>query len=173
MLSQDTRGEKNEFLYLLTYRLPEEMSGGNFVTDLASFPKYFGKSKQLTLNPGFLKSDFGSWYLSDFILLNILRHVYFYELYYSFFFSLQWFGSDFCSILAVLRAEMSLHVLLFLPLCFLPVTFHTSGWPASCDAPFTIPPSVHFIHISYLHTDENHSKHPPRWKHQTRKSIIG
>ncbi len=34
MLSQDTRGEKNEFLYLLTYRLPEEMSGGNFVTEI-------------------------------------------------------------------------------------------------------------------------------------------
>lgn len=165
------RGEKTCFS-LFTYRLPEEMSGGNVVTDLARFPKYFGKSKRLTLNPGFLKSDFRSWYLSDFFQLSILRHVYF-VLYYSFSLSLQWFGSDFCSILAVLGAEMSLRVLLFLPLCFLPVTSQTSGWPASCVSPFTMPPSVRSIHISYLHTDENHSKHPPCWKHQTRKSIIG
>lgn len=33
------RGKKNS-LSLFTYRLPEEMSGGNVVTNLASFPKY-------------------------------------------------------------------------------------------------------------------------------------
>ncbi len=39
LLSQDMRGEKNS-VSLFTYRLPEEMSGGNVVTNLASFPKY-------------------------------------------------------------------------------------------------------------------------------------
>ncbi len=39
LLSQDMRGEKNS-LSLFTYRSPEETSGGNVVTNLASFPKY-------------------------------------------------------------------------------------------------------------------------------------
>ncbi|KAG1936263.1 G2/mitotic-specific cyclin-B3, partial [Pimephales promelas] len=75
--------------------------------------------------------------------------------------------------LTVLGAEMSLHVLLFLPLYFLPVSSHTSGCPASCDSPFTIPPSVHSIHISHLHTDENRSKHPQENIKQENRSNCG
>lgn len=59
-------GWRGDTVSLFTYRLPEELSCGNVITDLASFPKYFGESKSMTLNAVFLKSDLGSRYLSDF-----------------------------------------------------------------------------------------------------------